>query len=583
MNSSEQCEFHPRKEVYDRYSKSGSSFLFPEVEQFLSVQGIHKVLNYSQIDHLFQDQCSDAIIWEDRSSNLPFKNEYEGKTKQQNITGLDESFAKESKTKKSNSNADKHENRLSNSNQLLREVQKICRNAISDDFSPTTDFEYEKDMFPAPTFDATLGSEDDISFCLDLEETDSEIQVAVNEIRKEAEKLNTILILEKFKSLKTEFDSVTKKYSLKTTENESLKIQLQESENRLAHMELERDLHQADATKLREDLKNIVSKIFDISMYESSECLLENKVDIQEDTISDQCRKRLRLVRRPDNLSRGTICSTRICAKNSDINEDETIISLRREKIRIIGLIDQPCHMICRLPLLSDPDLTCMKSRSQQSQFLDADTTLLRPSSHEDQPLRDQNVFRKRSYYLERRPRSGSVWVEQKSMTGNSSYGRVKGFRNNFMRHHKSNSVINTKSSSLVTKTKDAEKVENKRCGVLFRRRSKQQSCTREDTYLLKQQISQLHEMMKTSLASSGRLRKRLTIVCRYYEGVISKLRTNVSELNTEKSRMQVDLAKMVCWFDRERRQENSKLDCELHQKDKEITRLKTIGDHGEV
>ena len=82
--------------------------------------------------------------------------------------------------------------------------------------------------------------------------------------RKEAEKIDTILVLDQFKTLQAEFDTLTKKCSVKAMENEDLKTQLQESENRVAHMELERDLLHADAEKLREDLKTLVSKMFDI-------------------------------------------------------------------------------------------------------------------------------------------------------------------------------------------------------------------------------------------------------------------------------------------------------------------------------
>ena len=60
-----------------------------------------------------------------------------------------------------------------------QKLPKDCNNhsVLSDD---------EKDYFSIPVFDATLDTDDDSTFCLDLEGTDSDILSAVNEIRREA-------------------------------------------------------------------------------------------------------------------------------------------------------------------------------------------------------------------------------------------------------------------------------------------------------------------------------------------------------------------------------------------------------------
>ena len=510
---------------------------------------------------------------------------YKEKITPQKTMDLNASFTEEYKTEKLNGTCDEEKDgeRFSSSNQLPRQASKEYSSVVSDDFSSTKEFEDEKDLFSMPIFDTTLWTEDDMSFCLDLEGTDSEIQVAVNEIRKEAEKIDTILILDQFKTLQTEFDSATKKMSLKTLENEDLKIQLQESENRVAHMELERDLHQADSAKLREDLKTIVSKMFDISMYESSyESFNEDKIDVKKIMDSVQHKKSLSCVH---NTSHSSSYSAAKHAKNPNLNEDErSTTSLTREKMRIIGLIDQPRHVIRRLPLVSDPGLIRTKSHGQFGHLSDADNICLLPSSREDQPLRNQNVFRKRSCHIARRPRTESVRVERESMVEIPSDSRGKDFKRTIFRHHKSLSAIDTKSTSLISENKDEEKeTENRRCGKLFRRRSKQQSFSREDVSLLKQQISQLHEMMKTSLAGSEKLRNKLKVISRYYEGVIGKLQTKVAEVKAEKSRTQVDLTNMVSQVDLERRLEKSTFEYELHRKDKEIARLKAGGDRGEV
>ena len=100
------------------------------------------------------------------------------------------------------------------------------------------------------------------------------------------------MILDQFKTLQTDFDSLSKKCDLKVAENEDLKKLLQESENKSSIMELERDLLKANEQKLREDLDTVVSKMFDISLYESSELNKEdNIVDNITSIDSKQCEK----------------------------------------------------------------------------------------------------------------------------------------------------------------------------------------------------------------------------------------------------------------------------------------------------
>jgi hypothetical protein len=574
-HSEPECEVHPNEEACDKCSNLQRSYPSPKMQQRSSAQWIQKSLTDSPKGHLFQEQCNNVATCENRESIMPSKNENEEK-----MMDLNASFTEEYKTKKLNGTGDE------DGDQLPRQASKDYSSVVSDDFSSTKEFEDEKDLFSIPIFDTTLWTEDDMSFCLDLEGTDSEIQVAVNEIRKEAEKIDAILILDQFKTLQTEFDSARKKISLKTMENEDLKIQLEESKNKVAHMELERDLHHADATKLREDLKTVVSKMFDISMYESSyESVNEKKRGMQEIMDSDQHKKSLSRVHRPNNTSHNNTYSAAIHAKNPALNEDErSTTSLTREKMCIIGLIDQPRHVVRRLPLFSDPGLIRMRSHGQFSHFSDANTIHLPPSSRQNQPLRNQNVFRERSCHIARRPRTESVRVERKDIVEIPLDSRGKDFKRTIIHHYKSLSAIDTKTTSLISETKDEVKeTENRRCGMLFRRRSKQQSFSREDVSLLKQQISQLHEMMKTSLAASEKLRNRLKVISRYYEGVISKLQTKVAEVKAEKSRTQVDLTNMVSQVDLERRLEKSKFEDELHRKDEEIAILKAGGDQGEV
>ena len=100
---------------------------------------------------------------------------------------------------------------------------------------------------------------------------------------------------------------------------------------------------------------------------------------------------------------------------------------------------------------------------------------------------------------------------------------------------------------------------------------------------LLEQQIARLNENTKTSLVTSEKLRKKLTTITRYYEGVISKLGAKVAEAKMEKSRTEVRLAHTISQANVERRLFISKFEKEIQRKQKEIERLKAEGDRGEV
>jgi hypothetical protein len=108
--------------------------------------------------------------------------------------------------------------------------------------------------------------EDDDSFQLDFDGTDSEIQDAINEIRKEASRMDILMALDQVHTVQSELSLVTKALQERSTEAEDLRLQLEESEERMSCLELERDLFKADASKVRDDLETCVARMFDISL-----------------------------------------------------------------------------------------------------------------------------------------------------------------------------------------------------------------------------------------------------------------------------------------------------------------------------
>ena len=524
----------------------------------------------SKEDPVFQEQCMTVARWKEQTSPKSEKSNW-GSQEEKVNTVIDP------KTKENDflrqkeiveiSNVDEDENNISSSFIFLQEATEDCSIVMSEDeCSFIKQLDYENDYFSIPFFDATLDTDDeDSSFCLDLEGTDSEIQATINEIRKEANQMDTIMMMDQLKTLQSEFNSVTKKCSVRSLENKKIKIRLHESEDKVAHLELERDLHQADVTKLRDDLKTVVSKMFDISLYESTK--ESNDIDENRDTDNNK------------SLNNHTVKPSTNKIYPTKIEGPETTLNIpgpTLEKIRIVGLVDQPRqprHVVRRLPVLSDPGLISTHSRSQWSECSDEIHLIPSPKGE----VRNQNVFRTRSHHTTSHPRTESI---QRVQRPRNFHG--KGTRNNFKHRHRSLSVDAKIGTRLIPEMKADDEGNNKLCGM-FRRRSKRQSFSRDSESVMKYQISQLHEMMKTSMAASEKLRKRIATISRYYESVISKIQTQVVEIKTEKSRTEVGLTNRLSEADLERRMIVSKFECELRRKDEEIARLKVGADRGEV
>jgi uncharacterized coiled-coil DUF342 family protein len=97
----------------------------------------------------------------------------------------------------------------------------------------------------------------------------------------------------------------------------------------------------------------------------------------------------------------------------------------------------------------------------------------------------------------------------------------------------------------------------------------------------MRDQLDQLHAMMKTSLSTSEKLRKRLAMISRYYEGIIQKLQEQAAEVKAGKKRMELDLVNKISTIDHEKRVTVIQLESKLRQRDEEVARLRReINDH---
>jgi hypothetical protein len=150
-----------------------------------------------------------------------------------------------------------------------------------------------------------------------------------------------------------------------------------------------------------------------------------------------------------------------------------------------------------------------------------------------------------------------------------------KGMESNNTQRRLTPSSEHSQTSAISVLKLNEDEVGKKRICGMFRRRSKTQSFSTVDEFVMKRQISKLREMMKSSLATSEKLRRRIETITKYYEGIISKLQSKVVEVKTEKSRTEVDLRNELSRADFERRMIVSKLEFELRRKDEEISILK--------
>lgn len=342
-------------------------------------------------------------------------------------------------------------------------------------------------------------------------------------------------------------------------------------------MELERDLHQADTMKLKEDMKTLVSKMFDISMYECSEPPpIDNNVDIRNNRdygSRNGMEESHHACHEPSN----TVLFPRTLTMKTNLNVSKT--GALDEKMRVLGLVYQPKDLFCRSSMLSNPNFIEIDHRRQQSDSSDADNVCLLSSPNERQHARNQNIFRSK-YDQTSRPCTESFQVDWNNIIRPHQRSKAKDTKGAILRRHQSLSAIDTKSTCLTSETKlGEEEKESRRCGMLFRRRSKRQPFLREDISIMKHQIKQLTDMMKSSLKGSEKLRKRIATISRYYEGVISKLQTKIAEVKAEKSRTEIYLTNRISHADFL----ISKFEHELQRKDKEIKRLKERGDCGEI
>jgi superfamily I DNA and RNA helicase len=142
-----------------------------------------------------------------------------------------------------------------------------------------------------------------------------------------------------------------------------------------------------------------------------------------------------------------------------------------------------------------------------------------------------------------------------------------------YRRRHRSFSEVIRSSSRPIAENDEADSNggEKRMCGLFRRRQQKRPLTNAKDVAIMRDKIDQLHMMMRASLETSEKLRKRLAMISRYYEGIIKKLQEQMVEIKTEKARLKAEIDSKISAMDHEQRTAIMQLENKLRQRDEEI------------
>ena len=87
------------------------------------------------------------------------------------------------------------------------------------------------------------------------------IHDSISAIREEASRTDAIMAVDRLDTLKQELTSLTRQLRCRSSELEELRALVQLKDHRLGNLELERDLHKADADRFKTELQNLEGKI----------------------------------------------------------------------------------------------------------------------------------------------------------------------------------------------------------------------------------------------------------------------------------------------------------------------------------
>jgi hypothetical protein len=376
----------------------------------------------------------------------------------------------------------------------------------------------------------------DRSFNLDFEGTDSEIQDAISEIRKEADRMDVFLAIDQLHTMQSELDLVNKALKEQSLEAEDLKQQLEEKDQQISSLELERDLYKADSSRARDDLATCIAKMFDISEASGRRCddgesQLTNQMNSQKQDLKDLNKPSIVSETKKD-------WSSTSCSSSQSTVVAKTVIDPNRKIVQRPSLASAPSS-------LSTVTHCSMKGFEPKEKW----------NSKPFDAVQIQKVFRKQTQL------SRFETFEDED----SDYTLITSPR----RH-------NSMPLSQRFPEPEVEK-EHRMCGIFKRRNIIDRKSKADDISTMKHQLQSLHEMMEVSVTTSEKLRKKISIISRYYESVIRKLQEKNAKLKADKKRKEIDLINQIAAIEHEKRSAIALLERRIRQRDGKLAKSEQL------
>jgi uncharacterized coiled-coil DUF342 family protein len=92
---------------------------------------------------------------------------------------------------------------------------------------------------------------------------------------------------------------------------------------------------------------------------------------------------------------------------------------------------------------------------------------------------------------------------------------------------------------------------------------------------VLQEQIQEMSQRLKSALATSEELRRRLAMLNRYYESLVRQLQDSLVELKTDRAQMEFDLTRKISTMDRENRSTLAEIESKTREQEVELQILR--------
>jgi len=402
---------------------------------------------------------------------------------------------------------------------------------------------------------------------------DLKLQESIDAIREEAARVSSVMAMDRLDTLRQEIDAIRRALSGKDAELTEQRALCKLKDDRLATLELERDLYRADATKFKNDLMEVVQGAADavttMAANATAGCVGSSHFNLPD--------------RSPPMAGRSTSSSPAPDAGQrpgeetsgiSMFNNEETKVEQREEVFLTPQWMVQKHRSLPEGPAIRQanrPESSCedgifgtgfAKHRSIESlsrKYLRSGSTS-HAHFHRDRSSRDFHGPNKElaSFIV-----SGKVKDTNEELEKTISRLSLRRFVS--PKHQRNDS--NKKHRSLqqpLNSTSGPENVDPMSEIELTR-------------ICLEAQVEDLYQRLRASRETVEKLQCRLAAVDSYYESLVHKLQSRLSSAEFEKAHMEADLVNQVTSIDMAKQRAISALEARLREKEDDIERLKRI------